>query len=240
MSPRTREQVFEWARKQRHRKLSGAQIDALDSVFPGWRDTREDRWLSVLAEVETFVATSGRRPLPSSADSAEKRLGTWLYHYGSKAERGLLPDDRLTAWRSAAIGSPRSRGTWADGLEYLADFVRLHGRLPKLSATEPGEKRAYIWLMNTRRESAGLTADRRTTLDARVPGWDLTLDGAWQGRLEECVQFIQKNGRLPSFSKSGSPEERRCATWIFDQRRKKNPKPERVVALDEQLPGWRD
>ncbi|KAB1646194.1 hypothetical protein F8O06_05360 [Pseudoclavibacter sp. CFCC 14310] len=147
--------------------------------------------------------------------------------------RGELPVQAIAA---ADRAFPRWRAEHATGDLWLhrmfdtLDFQREHGRLPK--AREPSGS----WLGRQRKShrKVALAPDRVVALDEALPGWNSSLNDVWNSRLQEVVDFQREHGRLPKHAEPGGQ-------WLDAQRkshRKGTLAPDRVVALDEALPGW--
>lgn len=227
-----------WMVRQRNGIGVTPQREArLDARIPGWRETTEDGWFRKLAAFEAFYKKHGRRPRQAALEPAERSLGVW---YSNTIALGLS-GDRAAALAAADIGDRRSLDeVWSDTLELVSDFYAAHGRLPALSGKEPGERTLATWVANQRATRERMSPERRGIMATRFPGWDLTLEDIWKLKLQQCVEFYQLHGRLPSAAKSAPEEEQKSGVWIVDQRKPKNShKVDRIAMLDERLPGWR-
>lgn len=213
----------------------------LDERLPWWRESTKDlAWHRKLRATESFYRSHGRRPLPDATDPAEKALGMWYRNNATANAARKRTPERQAAWEAAELGDRRTRDQiWNDNLEAVRLFRTEHGRFPFPSGREPGEEEIALWLSYQRHEK--LVAERRSAMDAVLPGWDVTLRDQWGIRLEDCCNFVAEHSRFPSRGGLAStPHERKLGQWIYEQRTPRaHKRADRIQLLDERLPGWR-
>jgi hypothetical protein len=227
-----------WMVRQRQGAgLTQEREKVLDERVPGWRETAKTAWFRKLAEYKEFCDKNARRPLTTAADDVERRLAGWF----SSTKGSDLPEDRAAALAAAGLGDLRRPDQiWKDTLRLVTAFHSAHGRFPARSGKDPDERALGAWLAYQRNARARMSLERTEVMDARLPGWNLTLEDLWRIRFQACVDFLQTNGRLPCSGEGASEVESESATWIQDQRRnRRRVRTERIAMLDEKLPGWR-
>lgn len=255
-----------WLRTQRRAQRSG-RLDAdretwLELNLPYWTSPGTEAWYGTAERVAEFLVEHGRMPRAEAApgggagggafDGGERSLARWVRTQRSAARAGRLDAERLDwldrtipAWRGIRAPSPRAprADRWPDRLAEAAAFVDRHGRLPaRTSTADEAERRLAKWICAQREAGrhGRLTDERRTALDAHVPGWDG--GAAWRARAEQLAAFAAAHGRLPAVRES-HPESRGLAVWLGRQRALANEGRladgrERWLRLH--VPGWRD
>lgn len=243
-----------WLAKRRWEANSGilapARESALDAALPTWRATTHSRegFAATLEECVAWRRENGSLPRSAGGEADETRLGLWLTARRYDARRGRLPrahadllDERLGAWRAAAVSEDRFSGA----VSAIASWLDGHGRLPEAVAADPREAAMGAWLAAARRaRSEGrLTARRHRELSAAVPGWESPVTGydrAFAVSLDACAQWVRAHRRLPGHTRRDD-EEKRHAVWLSNRRadrRLRRLAPGREQAIDRAIPGW--
>lgn len=209
-----------------------------------------DRWEERLSELAAFVAEHGRNP--SGYRPAEQRLFGWLVNQrhpdAALSEEEILRrharlDEMVPSWRPAD-----RREMWDQRCEELRIFVERYGRLPTRGDDEEAAPGLARWIESQRRAAAGSVRrrgwsdERQQKLDAAVPGWDTTveerLDAAFEATLQELRELIDSHGVRPW--PGDLPKVRHLSAWLGRLRSDPLLPPDRVAALDDVCPGWRD
>jgi hypothetical protein len=239
-----------WLKAQREADRAGRldeeQRAWLDDALPGWRSTRAANWERTAREAAAFRVEHGELPVPGGRRAGEARLATWLGAQRAAAangklepERRLWLDTRLPDW----TGSRSEQ--WGDRLAEAAAFVARHGRPPaRTDDAGDEERRIAAWIGAQRRaDREGRLADeRRSRLDALVPGWASVGEAAWRTRAAQLTAFTAEHGRLPAVRETDA-EARGLAVWLGRQRAlagagRLPDARERWLRLH--VPGWRD
>lgn len=248
--PETR-RLGTWLRTQRraHRdgRLDATRAAWLDLNLPFWASPVVETWFGTAECVAEFVAEHGRMPRaegPADGRADEGRLARWLRAQRAADRAGRL-DDEQRAWLDATVAGWRStrEANWERTATELARFLADWNELPAASGPRPGERRLASWLGAQRAAAAqgALSPQRRSVLDARVPGWEDAGADRWNERLTEAAAFVAEHGRLPSRAGDADEPEHRIATWIAAQRRAERDgrlPGHRRERLDAQVPGW--
>lgn len=200
-----------------------------------------DKWMAVLARVESFIADTGDLPRTGRTTTpAQQRLYKWVL---TQRRRGLSPhyrtilDARIPGWDSPV----RLWDTvFTRRVQDLKVYRDAYGTWPAARSRNEYVASLAFWINNARLtgRDGTLPQRHRALLDDQVAGWNDTVEQTWERTAHEIAEFASRNGRMPS---SISPEhtERRLARWMDDKRRGRNMTPERDAVLDGVLPGWR-
>jgi hypothetical protein len=243
--PRTRnkDQILAWANRQKYAPLSAAQVTALDSIYPGWRATHNGNWYTRLEAVEAFFAAHGRFPRAKAEDADEKSVGIWLATQRQRVgnmspERRQVIDERLPGWCLTLAGQTRDT-RWEASLRALIQFHAEEGRLPIQKAVNPAEAKLAAWLATQRKNIASISGQRSKALDDGLPSWRQSRDDIWTEQLRNTAAYLREHGFFPKSSSDSSV--RRMANWMSFQRNTAGSmSSERLSALDEHIPGWRN
>lgn len=236
METRTRKQLLDWAARQKHLPLSDDQAHALDTAYPQWRRTLDDKWLVCFNDLVEFFNANQRFPVGSAEDTTEKRLGNWLTTQKKNAEtlredRRDLLDENLPGWAETL------RKPWDLRFEEVCAIVADLGRIPVRTDESPDARSALTWLYNNKRLPA--TDPRVLALNSRIPGWNISYQDIWHQKLSDTLAFHSTRGILPN-KKSKDPVEKSLGVWLDICRTKWESMPaERRQLLDTGLPGWR-
>lgn len=171
-----------------------------------------------------------------------------------KPPRSRTDDERASldylAEELAQIADPRRPargrvGRWVADVRAVEAFAAAQGHLPRArngrTPTPPSERHLEAFLRVSRRPATReLMCGWQEERLALIPGYDPSpRDDAWDRRLVEYVQFVERFGRQP-VKRTESREERRLAIWAVTQRathRRGEMAPHRARAL-ERIPGW--
>ncbi len=131
---------------------------------------------------------------------------------------------------------------WMVSFGEFTRWVSAHGTWPSTIAADLAEKRLGQWLSGQRKAArkGTMEAGRRERLDADTPGWNSTLDDAWDANADELVAFRAAHGTWPSMI-AADPDEKRLGVWLGTQRtaaRKDTLEAVRQERLDTDAPGW--
>ncbi|HEX9227278.1 MAG TPA: hypothetical protein VF885_11595 [Arthrobacter sp.] len=234
-----------WFRYQVERSLEGILIQdrraALDEHLPGWDvHPREAQWLARLDAYQAFEIEHGRRPKCTAGDAYERSLGLWFREQVRDARVGKVSkarcqvlDERIPGWFVPRGANGRKA---AARVRELKTYRDAYGKWPSGRSRDPVVSSLAVWFY-TQRDGAG-TAETRALLDVQVPGWNETVQEAWERTAQEIATFRARHGELPSRS-SVDPRVSGWGRWIDDMRRGRGMTPARTAHLDEVLPGWR-
>lgn len=195
-----------------------------------------DPWTAKAATVAAFVAGSGTLPA-AGPDLIEDELAGWLAVQRRAAQQGRLTDEHR---RYLDSNIPRWRQTrqerWDSQLALLSAAS---------AANTPVRGQLRVWLKSQRRAAATgvLTAERKSALDTRAPGWDrpaADTEYVWLSRAEDLANYVDFAGRLPA-SIGGTAEATALYRWMNYQRslaRAGKITTKRRKWLDKNVPGW--
>lgn len=207
-------------------------------------DSITPRWLTRLSDVTRHCNVNDRMPAKNIPD--EKPMFLWVERQRTSLNRGelcpekeALLDDVLPRWRDSTNGD-----AWN---EHILDIVRWrhnHGCLPSEDSTDPFEASLGVWLGKqiAAYRNGKLKDDRKTSLDAALPGWGLRVaENAWLQQATEVAAFHDRHGYLP-YRRSEDPYERGLGLWLHNQRNRLDAaKPAhrpRLDTLNTLVPGW--
>lgn len=204
------------------------------------RTTLEGQWLAQLVRYKAFVAEHGHRPTVRPSRPEERARALWFRQQVVRARRGLLKPDRRAVLNEHLPGwdiPPRVNATKAAAwVRQLKDYRDAYGKWPSGRSKDLAVRDLAHWHSN-QRQGVG-AASTRVLLDAQVPGWNETVQEAWERTAQEIAVFRSSHGELPS-SSSAVPHVRAWGRWIGDMRSGRGMTPARAAHLDEVLPGWR-
>ena len=146
-------------------------------------------------EAKAWADSNGRRPSQSSKDPEEKKHGKW------RASQRNNPEVR--EWFDARYPSPYR--SFDVAFAEAKEWAIANGRRPSNHSKDPEEKKHGQWL-NTQRNNLEV----RGWFDTRYPS-TFRSSSDW---LAAGKSFFATHHRLPSYSKSAPPEERRLATYL--------------------------
>lgn len=191
-----------------------------------------DPWTAKAATVAAFVARSGNLPA-AGPDLVEDELAGWLAVQRRAAQQRRITDEHRRYLDSNIPGWRQTRQErWEAQLALLAAAT---------ANNTPVRGQLKVWLKSQRRAAVAgsLTAERKSALDARAPGWDrptADAENVWMGRAEDLANYVDFAGRLPS-----SAETAGLHRWMNYQRslaRAGKITTKRRKWLDKNVPGW--
>jgi superfamily II DNA or RNA helicase len=134
----------------------------------------------------------------------------------------------------------KSEDLWEKKRQAWAEFYRVNGRSPIQSSKNTDEKKLGSWQADQRilykRKTKCMTAERIRQLECNTPGWIWDTSDKWQSKLEQLIEFYDKNNRFPS-DHSKDSYEKTLGRWLASQRKDYKDKkdrmtPERIKLLE--------
>ncbi|MEK6310553.1 MAG: helicase associated domain-containing protein [Curtobacterium sp.] len=140
---------------------------------------------------------------------------------------------------------------WLQNARAVERFVGRAGRFPPYSSSAEEGPRLGVWLNNQRLYSRAwskrtLPEWRRHWLDEHLPGWDTISQrrAVWEDALDDVAEEVAARGSMSlPLQTRGRRSKIRIDNWLYRQRAELAAgalDDERVRALDDRLPGWRD
>lgn len=141
---------------------------------------------------------------------------------------GKFAPSTQTEANGAGLIEPMGRGMitegrqqkWLARFDEVQEFTELHGRLPRRSGTESGERALWVWVHNQRmnyRNGTNMNDERREYLES-VPGFTPQQESIdWDDALGWVSDYFEAHGKAPS-SADPDPEIRRHGQWFGRQR----------------------
>jgi len=196
-------------------------------------------WLGNLAKYLEFVRANGRAPKQTYKDMDEYRLAAWYNCQAMQSKRGGLPKlkEAILAEAGVPIMPSGKDEKWHKELESYLEFVRTHGRAPKMTMKDPGELMLAMWLGGQVRPSriGSLPPEKRKLLEEHgLIQAAMTNEKKWRKHLADYLEFVEKHGRTPS-TFSGDAEEIKLARWRANQAKNnwRHVPPEKKNVLEE-------
>ncbi|HVT77889.1 MAG TPA: Helicase associated domain protein [Acidimicrobiales bacterium] len=211
-------------------------------------------WEDTFGRLQAFVEANGHaRPVQSDTDwtvgdDAKMTLGQWVSRQRSLHKRGLLADERVALLSALPGWSWDARSEmWWDVFNALADYVKVHGKMPSQRPPVEWNGHPISAFLNTVRTAYGnggwiTKYPERIAAFQALPGfvWN-ERDAAWDEHFAQLETFVARNGHA-SPDGNATVDGFGIGKWVTKQRAKiKNGalEPDRVERLHS-LPGWVD
>lgn len=201
--------LAEFASKQRIRQNRGVATAVADpsadtSILEPTRTIKS--WNEMFSQLEIYVEKNGRLPKRRSDTSlyadGEEEAAVWLknqrgYNHVNLTDEQIAKLDAVSPeWQGRGKAHGETQAPWARSADEYASWVRNHGRLPLLTATDPEEKKLSVWYKTNRSKQNGSMGK---TLDGENVGWNAA-------READCVARFGENwdahGRSTLFRES--------------------------------------
>jgi ribosomal protein S18 len=219
-----------WCNNQRdsYKKgtLSEERIKRLETL-PGWKwALLEDTWDESFEELKALVKEHGSIPI-----AKKSTIGNWCYKQRKHHRDGNLSRERVGLLDSVPgwYWGENYETKWKDNFEQFLKFVNENGgRFP--------EGPLSVWRENQRKvKKAGKLSQERIALLESIPGWAWESHRAWEDRLAELREYVEKHMEFPS-QRDGS-----LGIWCNNQRtaKKRNGLSQDRAVLLETIPGWK-
>lgn len=240
--------ILNWVGAQRYHlkkgTLSDRRVELLDSIMPAWReDSLEIAWLRQFQLTKEFVEANGTLPA-QKGNSDTDQIGVWVSDQKHRFSKGLLNERRVALLDSEIpLWREKKEDRWGKNLMEVSTFIEANGRFPTTVSDDNQERRYGVWLSVSRTSAAKgtLSAARTSALDAAIPLWNVGKKEIWHQNLDKAVAYVDAHGHIPAQRDAG--EAGVIGSWVMAQKRLSNlgkMSLERVTALDERLPLWRD
>lgn len=166
--------VGTWLENQRHRRGSEERMALLAKLDPWWNPPWDLLWQRRYYELRSFHGEHGHADVPRTEKSEQGRmLGEWVHR--QRRDRGLLHPEQVALLDALGfdwLALSRHERAWQAGVAALVRFRGEHGhlRVPQSYVDTEGFK-VGVWVNNTRRRAAALSAERSAELDALGFEW---------------------------------------------------------------------
>lgn len=200
-------------------------------AFPNWADTRLDRqFLNRVREYELWLEEhDGAAPRMNGVGICyyERSLGVWAavtrhairnegVHYRKREERAEILRARLPGLLDNGFQK------W--GLlfrEYVAFQQRIGSNPEFVRGANANENRLARWMIRQREELScdRLTGDRKSALDAAIPGWSDGVDMTWEATFARYEAFVSRNSGCAPRDATGNKLEQFLYSWDIEMRR---------------------
>ena len=194
-----------------------------------------DIWRSKLEKVKDYININGEKPSISSKDEDIKRLGQWIStqitNYGKKQK--IMKNEEIRNEWLEFISDDRykekflsNEEIWRRNLEEVKDYININGEKPSISSKDVDIKRLGQWISTqitnyTKKKDIMKNEEIRNEWiefisDDRYKKEFLSNEEIWRRNLEEVKDYIDRNGKRPSFS-SKDEDIKRLGKWIEHQ-----------------------
>jgi superfamily II DNA or RNA helicase len=220
-----------WAGTQRQAYAKGDldpdRINRLEALGFKW-NTKEAQWEKNFREFEDYIQRNGHAPSQSCA------LGVWANSQRQYYGKGDLSPDRIRRLEEIGFEWRVKDARWDEAFRQVQEFAALHGYFP--GRGDPGGD----WVNNQRalyRKGALSLSPERIRRLKELDGWVWNVsDAEWEKMYSQVVEFIKRNGRLPTLA----PSDGDVGSWVANQRvayRRDRLDSDRVERL-KKLDGW--
>jgi hypothetical protein len=209
-------------------------------VLPGWSwDVLSDQWEKGYSYLKQFSEREGHCQVPHRYKIDDGfRLGAWV------SNRRIDKDSMDPGRRQRLEALPGwswdpFTDQWEVGFSHLKQFCEREGhcRVPLRYKTDDGYQLG-TWVSGQRYNKDTVEPDRKQRLEA-LPSWSWdVLSDQWEVGFSHLKQFCEREGHCRAPKGFRTDDGYRLASWVQNQRAKKN-----TVELDrrqrlEALPGW--
>jgi hypothetical protein len=188
-------------------------------------------WNENLDKVNVFILKYNKRPLQSSKNAEEKRLGLWIstqhQNYKNKL-RGMKIQERYNALTQFLKDYDEYFKScdeiWNENIDKVITFINEYKNLPSKHSKNAEEKRLGLWISKQQQNYKNRTDGMKNK--ERYNTWTQFLEDnkqyfkdnneIWNENLDKVNVFINEHKKLPS-KHSKNAEEKRLGYWLSDQ-----------------------
>ena len=192
-----------WAHRMRQEyrkgKLSEAQISSLETL-PSWQwSPKEERWESMFAQLQQYVAIHGDAAVPARASKPWDQLAQWVQ--GQRSQAGKISSERRNRLESLKGWSwDKHDDAFLAGLTALKKHIGAGGNLQQISRSLRVNGIGISSFMTIRRglyKRGILSVEHQRALEA-LKGWtwDPKLD-QYERTLSALLDYMKRNGSVP-------------------------------------------
>ena len=117
--------------------------------------SNEEVWYENLDGVEEFIHVHKKRPIVSSNDANERKLGQWIGYQVQKMTKrsGIMANEEIRdVWDNFTSSHLKhfksTRDVWYDNVNKVSEFIELYKKLPSAITDNEEEKYLDHWLKN--------------------------------------------------------------------------------------------
>jgi len=188
-------------------------------------------WDEMFGRLLLFRSTHGHCRVPLAYK--DKKLGKWVQHQRSFANKGNLLPFRKRRLDNIGFDWDRHETDWEEGFRYLTMYKEREGDCLAPVDHEENGFRLGIWIRTQRRNADTMSTSRRERLDELGFVWDPPHEAGWEEGVRYLKMYKEREGhcRVP---RSHEEDGYRLGGWVSKQRHRKQSLPkERRRRLDE-------
>ena len=230
-----------WVNRQRtnKEKLSSERISRLESL-EGWTwDVLELKWEEGFSHLQAFVAKEGHAMVRRGYKTNDGfSLGTWVvlqrYNRENLTLERKIKLQSLAGWVWNTLDYK-----WEEGFSHLQEFVNQKGHsIPRYSFKSPDGYKLGHWISHQRINKEKLSPERISRLES-LEGWTWdVLELQWEEGFSHLQAFVAKEGHAIVRRGYKTDDGFKLATWVDNQRQKKNKLSNERISKLESLEGW--
>ena len=191
-------------------------LEEYNEIFKTYDELFSDN----LLKLKIFIKDNQQLPHRNKNKYLSQFLRHQMENY-KNMKKSMLNSDNLDAWTIfIETYSDYFKDNWYTFYEELHDYIIFNHALPKWN-TAIGR-----W---TRRQNKNYTKKLESMLDnKKYELWSKFLeenkkyfickDEKWNNNLKDIIEFIKKNKKLPSSSKTSSPADKTLSKWLTQQK----------------------
>ena len=198
-------------------------------------------WCRLYKLVFEFAEEHGRIPVCREFVWCQD-LAQWCQQQRSNKRKGKLEDYKLELLEQLPGWTwDRLIPEWDDKFGEMQTFLRVHGRYPVGSSTNPKEQLLNRWMYNQklRYRQGSLKKGSIKKLES-LPNWSwVTRIDTWETRYHDLQDYLTEHQKYPQRSYP-TAHEKQLAAWHTYQKYKysKNRLEQPHVEMLEKLPNW--
>ena len=223
--------------------LSKERIEILEKLqYWIWTVEFDLLWNNNLQKLIEFCNKYNRLPENKTIDKDEKRLDTWINNQRKKYKKSILSEKEIKLLEEIKYWNWGFDDKWNKILNEIIIFYKINNRKPIYSSKDKNEKRLGGWISDqiTNYNKEILSKERINILE-KLKWWSWNiLDKQWHTKLQNTVEFYNKNNKIPS-CKAKDNDEKSLGMWIGSQRKnkKKGILSKEYIEILEKLNWWK-